>query len=341
MRKATKRNSAGCALVILILVITFMPGLPWSARSIHFVKKLRAKAEMKVSTWKGIPPGLISLTGKVVGRKEALRGAEVEVLDSASGWASLTDEQGKFLLRGVIWYPRASYSVLIKANDYQVRQAKVIAPSTYPEGGILNIGELGFDKGCQIDATDLPGKNSISHIENDRHNFSYYKDLFNELTAEKQTDEEKLDAISRFVASKLIPCESVETDVYMKAGSPRHILENGSHYCGDLALAMAVIAEAGNYKTRMLDLIDAASQPSSHMVTEIYYGERWHLYDPIIGSSVRINEKRVLSYKEVRLDTDFKFPRAIPEHLPKIPNHQNNWITHLYGSGLHHYYYLR
>lgn len=341
MRKVTKRVSAGCTLGVIILVITFMPGLPWSAKSIHFVKKLRAKAEMKVSTWRGTPPGLIGLTGRIVDRRQALRGAEVEVLDSVSGWASLTDEQGKFVLQDVIWYPQASYTVLIKPNHYQARQANVTAPSTYPEGGVLNIGELGFDKGCQIDTTDLPGKNSISYIENDRDNLAYYKKLFNDLTAGKQTDEEKLDAISRFVASKLLPYESARPDPKIKTGSPRHSLENGSHYCGNLALAMAVIAEAGNYKARMLDLIDSSSQPSAHMVTEIYYGEKWHLYDPIIGSSVRIKERRVLSYKEVRLEMDFKSQRAIPEHLPQIPIHQNNWIANLYGSGSHHYYYLR
>ncbi|HYP30040.1 MAG TPA: transglutaminase-like domain-containing protein [Blastocatellia bacterium] len=341
MRKVTKRISAGCTLVILIVFVTFMPGLPWSAKSIHFVKKLRAKADMKVSAWQGTPPGLISLTGKIVARKGALRGAEVEVLDSASGWASLTDGRGEFVLRDVVWYPRATYTVLIKANDYQARQAKVIAPSTYPDGGVLNVGELGFDKGCQIDAAGLPGKNSVSYIESDGHNLDYYKGLFNELTAGKQTDEERLEAISRFVASKLISGESGEPGFVYKSGPPRNILENGSRYCGDLAVAMAVIAEAGNYKARVLDLIDAASQPSAHMVTEIYYGERWHLYDPVTGSPVQIKDKRVLSYKEVRLGAEFISLRAMPQHLPKIPDRANDRMADLYGSGFHHYYYLK
>lgn len=340
MRKATKRISAGCTLVILIVVIAFMPGLPWSAGNIHFVRKLRSKAEMTVSTWQGMPPGMISLTGKIVAKKEALKGAEVEVLDSVSGWASLTDEQGKFAVRDLIWYPRASYTVLIKPNDYQARQAKVIGPSTYPEGGVLNIGELIFDKSCHIDATDLPGKNSISYIDNDRDNLGYYKELFNELTVEKQTDEEKVDAIGRFVASKFIPSENVEPQTFTKAESPRQTLEKGSHYCGELAMAMAVISEAGNYKARMLDLINAASEPSAHMVVEIYYGERWHLYDPIIGSSVKVKGKRVLSYKEVRLDAEFESLRALPEHLPKF-HYQTNWIANLYSSGIFHYYHLR
>jgi transglutaminase-like putative cysteine protease len=296
---------------------------------------------MKVFTWRGVPPALISLTGKVAAKKEVLRSAEVEALDSISGWSSLTDEQGNFMLRDLTWYPRASYTVVIKPNDRQARQVKVIAPAIYPEGGTLNIGELGFDQGCVIDATELPGENSVSYIKNDMRDLAYYRELFNELTEGKQTDEEKLDAISRFVASKLILDEKIEPRAYLKPESPRHILEEGSRYCGELALALATIAEAGNYKARMLDLIDAASQPSSHMVTEVYYAERWHLYDPIIGAAVRVKEKRTVSYKEVRLDTDFKFQEAIPEHLPQIPDHQKNRMANLYASGFHHYYYLR
>ncbi|MFP5264240.1 MAG: carboxypeptidase-like regulatory domain-containing protein [Blastocatellia bacterium] len=210
MRKVTKRTSAACAAAALILVIAFTPGLPWSARAVHFVKRVRAKAEMRAFAWQGVRPALISLTGKVAARKGVLGGAEVEALDSASGWSSLTDEQGKFVLRDLTWYPRASYTVVIKPNDLQARQVKVTAPASYPEGGTLNIGEVGFDQGCPIDAGEVPGKNSISYVENDMRNLDYYKNLFDELTAEKQTDEERLDAISRFVASRLILDEKAE-----------------------------------------------------------------------------------------------------------------------------------
>jgi hypothetical protein len=338
MRKVTK--PAGIVMT-LVLVVAFTPGLPWSARAAHFVKRLRTKAEMRAFTWQGVRPALISLTGKVAARKGVLGGAEVEALDSVSGWSSLTDEQGKFVLRDLTWYPRASYTVVIKPSDHQARQVKVTAPASYPEGGTLNIGDVGFDQGCPIDAAEVPGKNSISYVENDIRNFAYYKNLFDELTAEKQTDEERLDAISRFVASRLILDGKAEPRAYLKHESPRQIIEEGSLYCGELALAMATIAEAGNYKARMLDLIDADSQPSAHMVTEVYYGESWHLYDPIVGAAVRIKEKGTSSYRDVRLDTDFKFQAALPEHLPRITNHGKNCMASLYGSGFHHYYYLR
>ncbi len=338
MKKANKQVAAALAGVALILCLMLMPGLPWSARCRHFIKKLRAKADMKVSAWQGVPPRFISLSGRIINKKESLKGAEVEALDSASGWASLTDWQGRFVLPDVVWYPQASYIIVIKSNDYQIRQVRVSAPESYPEGGILNVGELVYEQSCKVDATDLQGINSISYIEYDRRNIDYYKELFNRLTAEKQGDEEKLEAISRYVASKLIKDETVEPALNANHESPRQILEQGSRYCGRLALALATIAEAGNYKTRMLDLVDETLHPSAHVVTEIYYADRWHLYDPIIGSVFRIKEDRIASYKEVRLNTDFRFPKTAPEHLPEIPDRQKNWMDDAYRSGLHHYY---
>jgi len=344
MKESGKRIFAGCAGIALIYALLFIPGFPGSARCRYFVNKLRAKAEMKVSAWQGVTPGLISLSGRVVGGNGVLRGAEVEVLDSISGWASLSDEQGKFVVRDLMWYPEATYRVLVKPNDYQVRELKVVAPSAYPDGGILNVGDLRFDRLCKIDATELRGRNSVSHIDYDGHNLDYYKELFAELTAGKQTDEEKVDALSRYVASRLIPGEGgreVEPALYIGPESPRDILEKGTRYCGELASALATLAEAGNYKTRMVDLIDAASRPSAHMVTEIYYGERWHLYDPIIGAVSRSEGSGIASYKELRLDTAFRLPAAVPEHLPKIFGHPKDRMAEIYRSGSYHYYYLR
>jgi hypothetical protein len=78
-----------CVTAASALLLT--PGLPWSAQCRHFCKKLFTRADVTVAAWQGTPAELISLRGKVVGKNGALRGAEVEVLDSISGWAGLTD----------------------------------------------------------------------------------------------------------------------------------------------------------------------------------------------------------------------------------------------------------
>ena len=341
MGKKTKRNIARGTLAVLLLALPFVPGLPWAAKSLHLVKKIRAKAEMKVSAWKGVSPMLVSLTGTIAGRNGPLKGGEVEALDSVSGWAALTDDEGRFVLRDVIWYPGANYTVLIRVNDFQARQVSVTAPEAYPPGGVLNVGELGFERGCAVETTGLPGMNSISYVERDRENGDYYRGLFDQLTNDKHTDEGKMEAICQYVAGKLNAGAGTGPDSDRKHGAPRQVLEKGSRHCWDLALAFATLAEAGNYRTRMVDLLDPGTRPSAHMATEVYYRDRWHMYDPVTGSAVRVHGNRVQSYKEVRLDADFRAPSALPDHLPPTPTDQPDRAGNLYRSGCHHYYYLR
>jgi hypothetical protein len=292
---------------------------------------------MKVSAWQGEPPKIISLTGRVFTKqpnKEYLKGTEVEALDSISGWASLTDRRGQFMLPDVVWYPRAKYSLIFAASPYQVKRIEVTAPADYPESGTLNLGELDFDRGCQIDLIDLQGSNSNHFIGYDKRNDDYYCTLFEELTRGRKTDEEKLDAIAGYVSGRLVQDASEE-----ETASPRQTLERGSRKKG-LALALATIATAGNYKTRLIDLIDNASRPSPHVVAEVYYNDGWHLYDPLLGEGFSSSENRAASYKELRLDTSLITPGAKMQTLTQLSGYRHNWMTDIYCSGIHHYYYL-
>jgi hypothetical protein len=89
----------------------------------------------------------------------------------------------------------------------------------------------------------------------------------------------------------------------------------------------------------LLNLIDEAPHPAAHMVTEIYYGDRWHLYDPTTGIALRTKVGRVASYKDLRLDAKL-VSSVLPNHLPEVIDPQDNWAVGIYRSGLHHYYYL-
>src|SRR6266404_1358034 len=87
------------AAVLLTLVVGFLsPGLPWSARCRHLRNRLMTKAQMKAYKWQGVSPKLISLSGKIMGRDQPFKGAEIEALDSVSGWAAMTNEDGAFVL---------------------------------------------------------------------------------------------------------------------------------------------------------------------------------------------------------------------------------------------------
>jgi hypothetical protein len=333
MKKAKRRVLALCIATSLFLLTLFLPGLPWSARYRHILKRVMTKAEMRVSAWQGVQPKLIGLSGKILTSRQdkvVLRGAEVEALDSVSGWATLSDEEGIFFLPDVTWYPQARYTLVVTNNEYQAKQLSVLTPATYPAGGILNVGDLELASGCPMDLSGTQGRNSISLIEYDDANTDYYKNIFNKLIEGKETDEEKLEAIHRYVREKVI-AESA-TD---KLRSPRLIMENGSSYSGELALALATLAKVGNYNTRLIDLIDTAKPAYARMVTEVYYGDRWHLYDPVSGPVLRDQDGLVVSYKELRLSTSL-----LSEHLQKSAPVDAKGTSGIYRSGIHHYYYF-
>jgi hypothetical protein len=344
MRKAANRLILGAVVLMLFFAVLLLPGLPWSARCRYLLKRVSSKAEMRVSAWQGLPPKLLSISGKIVTKEQTLKGAEVEALDSVSGWAGTTDEQGRFVLPDVIWYSGARYVLVITANDYQARQLQVNAPEGYPEDGVLDLGELRFDRGCKLDGTNVLGMNSMSFIEYDNRNADYYKRVFSELTTGKQTDEEKVLAINQHIAKRLLsdnPAGNPESQRYINYESPRQILESGSPYCGKLAVLLATVAKAGNYNVRVINVVDAMIRPSAHMVTEVYYGDRWHLYDPTIAVPLRNQQGNVASYQELRLEANSISPRSVPDHLPMIHSSDENWLRKVYSSGFHHYYFFK
>lgn len=339
MKRLLNKRSARLGIgAVVLLALMFSPGLPWSARCRHTVKRILTKAEIRVAAWKGEAPQLVSLSGRVttkLANQQALAGAEIEVLDSVSGWAMLTNRAGEFVLRDVIWYPKANYTLIISVDSQEARQLRVTAPEKYPADRVIALGELQLDKGCQIDVADTPGMNAASYLPSDEENVDYYRNLFAQLTAGKYSDEEKIEALNQYVAGKFMA-----EQMTLPHGPPKQILEHGSNSKWMIALALATLAESGHYKTRMLNLIDDASPPTAHMVTEIYYKDRWHLYDPIFGASFRNRLGSVVSYKDLRLHTNLDGADKAAEPSAPTLNPQAIPFASLYGSGFHHYYYL-
>jgi len=336
VKKQYKRSSYSLLGVGLLLTFALTYGLPLATRCRHALSKLVDRMEMKVSAWHGVEPKLLSLSGRIIAerpRRHSLKGAQVEALDSKSGWASLTNERGDFVLRDVTWYPSATYSLIVQPNPYQARQINITGPRLYPDGSVVELGELNFDDGCFVEADELPGRNSISYLEFDQKNLGFYRECFEVVTKGKRTDEAKIAALSCYVATKL--------DLYKTnpQGEPaRSILENGSAFCGKLALALATLAEAADYRARLVDVIYEAPQVAAHMVTEVFYQDSWHLYDPTSSAARDLSDrKQVAGYKELRLNPTLTLFQ-LREHLPSTDSVIG---ADIYRSGLYHCYYLR
>jgi transglutaminase-like putative cysteine protease len=232
-----------------------------------------------------------------------------------------------------MWYPLADYDLVESADGEKGKIIRVTAPETLPENGMFKVETTNLEQGDVVDLRDLPGARTTTLVDYDGKNAPYYRDLFEELTAGKESDEEQVNALNDFVAAKL-DYDQKELD----SKSPRRVLEHGSQYCADLSTALATLLATGGYKTRVIDLRDGKTQPSTHAVVEVFYGGEWHLYDPTFGMQLRNQNGQVASYKDVRLATS-----AITEDLFKRFEPMRRLalaalLPKIYSTGFHHFY---
>ena len=330
MRRRWKRWAILPLCLALFVLVLFFPGSPWAGRIRHTLKRTTVKAEMKLARWRGHEPRLVSISGQL-----NAPGLQVQALDSRSGWATLTGRDGRFVLPDVMWYPGASYELVISPDELTGRLIKVRAPETFPESGVFSLGELDPDRGAQVEIASLIGVNSITREDFDTENRDYYQDLFDKLTAGKQSDDEKIGALNDFVASKL---NYEETQ--WELGSPRRVLDRGSQYCGHLSAAMETLLVIGGYRTRAIHMSDGQNPPGTHAVVEVFYGGGWHLYDPTFG--IKFNKDRdIASYRDVRLDTSVITAELFQKMRPKVGRQIRALLLGIYDTGYHHFYYLK
>ena len=246
-----KRAIAVCVGALCLLALAFAPRLPWSARLHKNIGRLKVKAMAQLSRWQGGDPRIVTITGHLAGygaQVEALRGARIIAAESVSGYSAMSDTNGRFSLPHLTWFPGASYNLLVVADAYHSRRLNLVSPATCPSNGIIDFGELRFEEGDEVNQKPM----YVRPMKYDIENAEYYSEMFMRLTSGQPSDEGAIDAICKYVASKL-NYEETTRDVH----SPREVLERGSCYCSNLALAMAAITAAGNYPTRTVHLSDS------------------------------------------------------------------------------------
>ena len=293
------------------------------------------KAETRIAKWRGQEPRLVSITGTLAGygaQVEALKGARVIAEESRSGYCAMSDVEGRFVLPHLMWYPGACFNLIVSADAHHRKRMELRAPPNYPKDGIVDVGELRFENGYELDREDI----LVRPMEYDRANIAFYTGLFNRLTNNLETDEQALDAINKYVAAKLNYDEPAR-----EFRTPRQILERGSCYCSNLALAMAAIAAAGDYPTRTIHLSDSPEHRNTHVVVEVYYGDQWHLYDPTYGISFLNRYSEVASYRELRLDPSLVNGSAFRGIKPETTDSVLAWMPDTYRAGFHQIYVVR
>lgn len=331
MRNRLKRTVILLLAAALALLLLFLPGLPWSARNSHTLRRAVVKAEMKLAGWRGHSPRLVSISGRI-----NAAGAEVQALDSRSGWASLADGEGNFVLRDVIWYPNARYDLAISSDEKTGRMIVVRAPEESPANASFSVGALDLNTGDSVELGSLMGISSITEEDLDVKNAEYYKDAFDKAASGTQSDEERVAAINDFVSTKLNYNETER-----EPGTPRLVLERGSQFCGLLSNAMRTLLATGGYRSRAVNIIDDNNPPGTHVAVEVFYGGEWHLYDPTFGVKFLRKDGQVASYRDVRLDTSLITEALFSKFEPRFRREVLALLLDAYKTGWHHYYYFK
>jgi hypothetical protein len=148
-----------------------------------------------------------------------------------------------------------------------------------------------------------------------------------------ETEELKIAGIGKYVAGKLDYREPARS-----FKSPRQVIERGSRYCSNLALAMAAITEAGGYPTRTVHLSNSPQHQNTHVVVEVYYEDHWHLYDPTYGVFFLNKDGAVANYKELRLDPSLVTAQAFRGIESETAKSILAWMPEIYRAGFHQIY---
>lgn len=326
MRPNLKSKPLLLSLIALTLLVL---GFFRSASFRNKVRKIITRTEITVSKLRGYEPRLVSISGST-----GMPGAQVQALNSRSGWGTFCDIEGRFTLHDVLWYPGATYDLLVSTDECKGNIVKISAPSSFPASAVLEAGTLSLDSGAQVDLTDLPGITSESDQYFDIANRDYYRSIFDELTKDKNSDEERVDAINDYIATRLNYNET-----QWELGSPRRVLERGSQYCGHLSSAMATIL-AAVLPVRIIQLTDRDTPPNTHVVVEVFYDRDWHLFDPTFGVKFKNKEGRVVSYRELRMHPGLVSLEDFARFRKKYLEISLNSLAKMYTSGDYHYYYL-
>jgi hypothetical protein len=334
-KKIIKRLSVFTVTLFLLLSVPTLPGFPWSARSYQRLRRITTKFGIKVAAWRNEKPQPVAISAKLQGSGaliQALKGAQVVALESISGYGAMTDREGKFTLPHLMWYPNAEYNLVIRADDNHIKHVKILAPLTYPQEGVFDVGEVNFEEEEDVDNRENP----VRLLTYDTENTDYYSNLFDRLTKDLQTNHQKIDAINKFVATRHNPKENA-----WSFNSAREIIERGAPHCSNLAFALAIICAAGGYPSRTIHTSDDAQYTNTHVAMEVYYEDAWHLYDPTYGISFVNENGTVAGYKDLRLNPQLIKAEAFKKIQPEIVSGALEWMLPAYASGIHQIYQVK
>jgi len=97
-----------------------------------------------------------------------------------------------------------------------------------------------------------------------------------------KTDAETVDNIIEHCRNIVINCET-DTDDFVYGGTEEDVIERTSYWCTDIARAACVLFQIAGFPSRIIVTVNTNFAYCGHIVTEVYYDDKWCATDPNAG----------------------------------------------------------
>lgn len=120
----------------------------------------------------------------------------------------------------------------------------------------------------------------------------WYVNYFDHVARGLQRDADRFIALNRILHATRTNANALETS------EPRRVIEMKQGSCDQLAQSLATLAVAKGYQARILYLRhqDGVNQ---HTVAEVFYDEKWHLFDPDHGVEYSLPDGSLASFADL------------------------------------------
>lgn len=119
---------------------------------------------------------------------------------------------------------------------------------------------------------------------------------FQDLTRGLDRDQDKFVVLNRAIAARIDHLEEHPGNL-----SSKELWELGNGWCDNVARLLVNFARAAGYPARLLELTHTDGH-NGHVVAEVYYGGKWHLFDPDHGVEYYLPDGSIASFEELSRD---------------------------------------
>jgi len=126
---------------------------------------------------------------------------------------------------------------------------------------------------------------------------TFFENIVNGLIG--QTDSETVDNIISYCRNIVESCDT-DTEDFIFGGTEEEIVERGTYWCTDIARVACVMFQIAGFPSRIIITANTKFAYCGHIVTEVYYNNKWGVTDPTSGVVIRNQDGTPASAWEIK-----------------------------------------